>query len=567
MSKIVEVTGSHNIVVQIVGDGNSVELERQPKLVLTRPFANPRQAEIRKDEEGNEVEADLLRPYKERPIPLIGRDQVVAALWAWLEADDPVSVHGIIGGGGRGKTRLAIELCKQVEAQGWHAGFLTSDRMEKFRQQSDVSLWGWSAPTLIVVDYAAAQAKALRKWLIELADNNLLADPQTGKERPLRILLIERHYNTETGWWREMFEGGDTEAETVRSFLYNPKPIDLPPISDLSDRRAILNAMFDRVGSRERTPDADQNLEFDQSLQTLTWGGEPLFLMMAALLGAREGLATVLALSRDDLAKAIAAREISRIEKVTRSAGIADDFARHMAAYTTLRQGLTMEAAFRAIEEEKVATGRENAGDKATIYDALHDALPTEDGLGAITPDMIGEAVILKAWGGGEGCEGDKHIARITENHLLDVIPFLVRLCQDFGSGGHEEPLRWLQTAADHADEDLLALMEVCDAIPATTASMAELAAKTSNRLVDRIEHSSDDVKLNIRALSNSAYRLDQTGRTREALEANDKAVRLCRKFTTQDPDTFIPMLANLLNNQSKYHDALGQSQEALDAI
>ena len=59
--------------------------------------------------------------------------------------------------------------------------------------------------------------------------------------------------------------------------------------------------MLARAGSGLRPPAAGEDPHFDQQLSELTWGGEPLFLMMAALLASEQDFAAVLGLARDDL--------------------------------------------------------------------------------------------------------------------------------------------------------------------------------------------------------------------------------------------------------------------------
>src|SRR5262249_12265695 len=147
------------------------------------------------------------------------------------------------------------------------------------------------------------------------------------------------------------------------------------PIEDPDIRRQILGEMLARSGSSARPPAAGEDPGFDAALAALSWGGEPLLLMMAGLTAAEAGFGRMLALSRDDLAFTIADRELDRIEKITTAQRVPKAFAWHMAAVVTLCQGLERKAAYEAIEREKAALLQQDAGAPATVYRALEGAL------------------------------------------------------------------------------------------------------------------------------------------------------------------------------------------------
>ena len=182
--------GDGNTIVQIVGDGNIVTAGH-PHLRLTRYVAR---RQIRQDQ-------DRLSSYT-RSTPLLGREVELASLHAYLGAPRPLLVRMLIGGGGSGKTRLALELCEQASATSWDTGFVTRTELHRFFDHQNLSAWGWRKPTLIVVDYAAEHAQLLGQWLDELADR---AAPPI---QPLRMLLLERNASTDTGWRTTVFASG-----------------------------------------------------------------------------------------------------------------------------------------------------------------------------------------------------------------------------------------------------------------------------------------------------------------------------------------------------------------------
>ncbi|HSK79163.1 MAG TPA: hypothetical protein VLQ45_22105 [Thermoanaerobaculia bacterium] len=231
-----EVFGRNNVVVQIQGDGNTVipgvaHLELTRHLRLRR--SNSRQAR---------GISGLLSPYT-YSIPFVGREDVVADLWRWMERDHrPVSVRVLVAPGGSGKTRLALELCDQATARGWDAGFVTDTELKRFFDKENLSAWGWSRPTLIVLDYAASKAQLLGKWFSELAGN-----PATSGA-PLRLLLLERRADPSLYWWGEAFGKGGRQALAVQPLL-DPEdgPFVLPRLP-AEYRRRVFEAIVQEIG-------------------------------------------------------------------------------------------------------------------------------------------------------------------------------------------------------------------------------------------------------------------------------------------------------------------------------
>jgi hypothetical protein len=179
------VRGNQNIVVQIAGDGNHVDIHH-PHLSLLRHG----QFTVR--------DGIGLLYAQARAIPLFGRDEMLQSLETWANsrsASLPISIRVIVGGSG--KTRLAMDLCDRLSDAGWHAGFLSAAELTRFMAQQNLATWGWNRPTLAVIDYAAARGKTLGACLKELAGNPGESD------KPLRLLLLERHADLNGGWWRE----------------------------------------------------------------------------------------------------------------------------------------------------------------------------------------------------------------------------------------------------------------------------------------------------------------------------------------------------------------------------
>jgi hypothetical protein len=185
MEQRAEVDGSHNITVQIVGENNQVTVAGAAAFRLTM---FPR----RRKETGD---IGLLSAYTQS-IDRVGRESEMAELRAWLASERDIAIQVRTGKAGTGKTRLAFDLCDQLLKEGkWLAGFVNGDQLANLVADAGAR-WGWEQPTLAVVDYAAERAEALHSWFGQLADFAPTDAP------PLRILLLERQADPESGWCR-----------------------------------------------------------------------------------------------------------------------------------------------------------------------------------------------------------------------------------------------------------------------------------------------------------------------------------------------------------------------------
>jgi tetratricopeptide (TPR) repeat protein len=486
---------------------------------------------------------------------------VLADLEAWMNDGRSVAVRVLTARAGTGKTRLALELCDRAAQAGWEAGFLTGEELVRFRAAQNASVWGWRRPTLVVVDYVASRIQPLREWLIELADHRGL------EGKPLRVLLLERHADPGGGWWQEVFGWGGGDAEAVHRLLGPaPTPYSLPPLLGLEERRAVLVSILERVGARVRPPEAKASHDFDRRLGEISWGGEPLFVLMAGLVTAKAGFREALALSATDLGLHIARHEVNRIEGIAKSRGIPPRFLSHMAAYVTLCQGLSEEEVEAATEEEKIALKFYSAGDPPMIREALLAALPGEtDAVAPVIPDVIGEGVILEALGAGSSMKAQDAISRAARQAQARVTASLVHLIQDYGAA-RSEPLAWFERYVREREGDLSSLGSLLAQIPQNTLVFRESAAALAARVVElaRRQDSGNDLAL---GLNNLAARLSALGRREEALLAIEEAVAIRRDLSQSRPDAFRPDLAMSLNNLSNRLGDLGRREEALTAI
>lgn len=214
----------------------------------------------------------------------------------------PVSVRILTGPAGAGKTRLAIQFLEDLSGSRWRAGFLREAHLANLSQRH------WDQPTLAIVDYAASAAQPLKSWLAHLADQ--------ASEQPLRVLLLEREANPESGWLGRVLDHTST-GRRIASLFDPPEPLRVTPLADVELRRQILAATLNRLGAQSELPPTGKDPLFDQRLVEPRWQ-DPLYLMMAAAVARGAGrLVQTLSLSRADLAFHMADRELDRIRKIS----------------------------------------------------------------------------------------------------------------------------------------------------------------------------------------------------------------------------------------------------------
>lgn len=570
------VDGRGNIIVQAVGSGNNVVVN------ATSPYLRLTQFEARTERVvGERSDAALLSAYRTDVVPLLGRESELTDLKAWLASGAGISVRVLTGAGGRGKTRLALELVRQASDDGWLAGFVEQNELDRFQAQQNVAEWGWDMPTLVVADYAASRVNQLRDWLGELVD------APSGR---LRLLLLERQAQREIGWLPAIFGlGEDDRSRAAVSLLDPPEPMELAAIDDMVSRRLIFAALLARKRPGMGAPEPGRDAEFDRVLRDEKWSGDPLFLMMAGLVAGDIGISNALTLTRTDLAITIARRELVRIGGIAAGAGIDADnrrhpglLAQHMAVLATLAQGLSLQDARALIADEKSSLCS-LADINATVV-ALRDGLPGGGGtseIAPILPDIIGEAAIL-TWLGdtgelsGLGINAESSIHRLARVALGRLSQVLVRVAQDFASTGCDEPVRWLGAIAQIAEADLGALMEIAGKLPDKTMALRELASELAQAIVHRLRLAITDRTteeateryqgLLADSLSNLGVRLGYLGRLEEGLVADQEAIDIKRRLAQLRPDDFLPGLATSLNNVGGHLSELGRHKEAFAA-
>ena len=226
------------------------------------------------------VNALQVRPHLELTLPVLassdglsfasrsaefsGRSDEKAELLAFLQSEEVFSWWEIVGDAGAGKSRLALECCLDI-ARDWDVGFARDADLDALLEFVPIR------QTLLVVDYAAARADWLGRFLIDLAD-------RCGTDwEMVRVLVLERSVE---GKWHEAATRQSRHHESIKimSARY-AKPLELRGLSRDGNRRLIadfLSRSTDLPSPTLIEDLVDRALELDPA-------GRPLFSLVAAL--------------------------------------------------------------------------------------------------------------------------------------------------------------------------------------------------------------------------------------------------------------------------------------------
>ena len=517
---------------------------------------------------------------KHRTVTLLGRDQDLADLCAWVESAEPISCRLLVGGAGTGKTRLGFELLLRVAEAlpGWQAGLLRGADLRRLVERTHAPDFNWPAPTLLVVDYAQTLSGPLGELLLALTHLRRAGLP------PLRLLLLERQPGD---WFDDLLRREDNAAPcAVRDLFHPPRPLPLTPLPPGQFRRQILRQTLDRAAALNHRPapalPPEDNADFEAALARDLFD-QPLNLMMAALAAGELELSTALKRERIDLAESLAERELRRVERFARDANNAAQkrALRHLAACATMEHGFTAEELDRAVREELAAlqvTWPDGPGDLAT---RVREVLPGERiPVAPVEPDFIGEALVLTALARPDCRTGPERwkswcatVVRCARRDPRATPATLLHAFQNFG--GQDEYGEPLLEATDKliesglADQEPTLLMGIESALPHHTVKLRARAAEVTSHLYTRLKAAMaagrDDLKPEVARLANNlGVRLSALGRWAEALAAAQEAVALRRALARANPNAFNPDLAMSLNNLANLLSELGRRAEAL---
>ena len=553
--------GSSSVGVQNIGDNNTFNISVQgiePLHIV--PWGI--RCTFNKQ---SETDVELLQPYR-LAIKMIGRDADLDKLRNWLHSEPPISVRTLTAPGGAGKTRMAIELLRSLDAAEWIGGFLARQELTRFINNQSLATWEWQKNCLIVVDYAASLTNELQQLLRGLTEN------RASNQGKLRILLLEREADPDRGWLHFVQESGNSQP--VRDLFHPRAPEPLSPISHINDRRIILQEMLDALakcvsstGKQVTVPQLPtEDAAFKKQLSDSKWA-DPLYLMMAALLALDGDIVQVLALPKRAIAEGTLEHETERLRKFGNDDPDLQEQISHLAAVSTLRGGISPEQVNQTIQAECEALGIALPKGPRSLARILHNALPwrNEDGEGIapILPDLLGEIVLLKQISSLGTNEQKDVILRAANAAPLNTAAVLLRVCYDYAEDKQSPAIRWLDAYIEYVSQNEPELfLTLRQKMPAKTLVLREHAFLVVEECLKLDEAENDEIRAML--LNEKSVWLSELGQWKTALEAAQEAVNLYRELAKTNSTTFRPGLAMSLSNLANRQGDMGQRDVAL---
>ena len=526
-------------------------------------------------------------------------------LAAWAREGRTLRGRLVHGPGGLGKTRLLAEVCSDLRAQDWAAGFVETpapDDVQLHRLAIEHLIdTDRHAGLMLVLDYAERRQDEAARYA------GLMARAAAKRpDRKLRLVLLARSAGE---WWdRTVEDSPDLQAV----FSGTDSVVQLAPFQQVDQRerhfmeasavfrQAIINIRRDDPeafagwGNTEASTISAQ-LRSDLSSDAYA---RPLMIQIAALLylqGETPDASSVASLldSMLGLERRYWRAALGSLHSEPRQTALTRG-----TIQTTLAGGVARADAESLLLADKYfgrkapADAAEPLGDLQRLYGNGEDALMS------LEPDLVGEHLAATdgderlvdaclAWAGADQKRGASILTVLNratrEEHgskaerakrLLDHIVRAhgANLAEAIVSVALETPGDLAGVVERAAGAlDWMTCSTVYEAVPEETLRLAGAAYALAARATDLARQlaSSDSgvVRDNLAiSLNNLGIRLSQLGRVAEALTATQEAADINRRLAQARPDAFRPDLAMSLNNLGNKLSDLGRLEEALTA-
>ena len=526
----------------------------------------------------------FLLDAKNEVVPFHGRKQELENLHAWAHNESQLGIRIYTASGGMGKTRLLRQLCHELNAVGWVAGFLSED-IDDFTRREIRFLMTSPVPQLFVVDYPQEQTSSVEKLLESLS--RLF---QQSKIHRSRVILLVR----ETGdWWDYLTHKGSLREllEPERGIVELPIQLGpLEPPTALAERRFVYTDAARQF--------AELLGQADPGLPKIELGDRIFDRVLLIHMAAYAAVCGRPLQAEDALWNFVVEREKTRIQETLQDAGLDprtyNSVARQIMALITLVGG-SSNAAVEQLSSRLSVLRDITSVQRRKVLDLLHTLYPgisdqEHHHIAAIEPDLLGEHFITSL--GVEWQEAlsvalssthipfvtkalthANRISRRSDEFTVAVEGELFRRFSKLGSMALEiakaEPLPMAiiltQVAGKLSDlGDLGELGALEHALPSLTTELRTFAYLVTKAALQVLP--AKDLANRSRLLNHLANRLSDIGQSHAALQPAQEAVNLNRALVERNRDAFLPALAGSLSNLSIRLGQLGhRDDEALE--
>ena len=497
----------------------------------------------------------------------------LAKLHAWATTSLHADIQLVIGEGGTGKTRLALQLSQELaEESQWRAYWVSPGEETNAAVAANES----RIPVLLILDYAETRNN-IGKFLAQVIRNEAKAN--------VRVLLLARSVGE---WWQQLIA---STVAVLSETLTSVQPIALGPLTDPSGQREVFQLARQAFAAELNTsyPETAQLPSLDPCAPALVVHAAALLMV----LDHRTGQVTGTGPHANDVIAGLLRHEARYWQQTQVPYGLdlGPVVSRRVVAVGTLVGADDEESAVR------VLSALDDLADPAVRGRAarwLHDLYPPDaatavasEWIAPLRPDLVAENLVvgvlndhpqltLAVLGGLDEQRAVRTLTLLARTALSDPVAsnlILHALTSDFPHLAVPALAVAIETNP-HIGEQLADIFEsrqwpldlvnrIAQVLPEASVALARVAAAIFQHLADATTDDSRKRSSNLISLSN---RLADLGRREDALAAIDEAVSAYRQLAATRPDTFLPNLAVSLNNQSNRLSQLGRREDALAA-
>jgi hypothetical protein len=300
------------------------------------------------------------------------RKQELEELTEWCCSSSALKVQLCHGAGGMGKTRLAIELCRQMrEKENWQAGFLDTDAFREDNELWQVVLTN-RRPLLLVLDYAES-CSGILCWVF--------SQVTAIRGVHVRILLLTR----KAGDWLEQLKSVAPARELLTGPAFSQRRLGSVTVDPSERQRSWQIAHEDLAKALEIPPNGRPPADLSEK------HFERILLMQMSALAALENVEVK---GEDGLLDYVLNRERDFWKRRLRAQGMSDGFATGLGqtlAGVTLNMGAETEAdGLKVLSALPFFRGQP----QQVLHDLnriLADSYPGNHWIEPVQPDLLGE--------------------------------------------------------------------------------------------------------------------------------------------------------------------------------